>query len=156
VTVLSLSSCSTFDHRDAVATVNGSEFTRDDLAATLRSGVAQSMFQFENDGGNALTTSADTVISIWVVLQAFDDAGAVDFTDPTVAQALATKYPADWATASPKVRVFLERYTTFANQQSANTLDRTKLLAAVHAAQVHVDSRYGYWDAARASIVPFI
>ena len=66
---------------------------------------------------------------------------------------LATQYKDDFSKAPPKVQELLTQLQTYHAQ--AGTADAAKLYTAVSKANVHVDSRYGYWDAAQASVVPF-
>lgn len=154
VAALALSSCSTFGHNDAVATVNGRELSRTELSDLLHNTVVQDTLTGALDNDRAsLGGQADQIIGIWISLQVAERSGLVDFTGTTAATSLTTQYKDGFTKAPPKVQQLLTQLQTFHEQ--TGTADAAKLYAAVQQAKVHVDSRYGYWDAAQASVLPF-
>ncbi len=160
--VVALSSCSSTDKPDVVASVDGVELTRDDLDAMLKNEVVQDgLGTGELNGDQAsLPDQADRVISIWIVLEAVNANGAAQLDDQGAAanQVLTTaggNYQSSFESSAGVTRDLITRYISFQTQLQAGTLDSAKLQAAVKAADVHVDSRYGYWDAAQASVIPF-
>ncbi len=153
--MLGFSSCATFNRADAVATVNGVTLSRSDLAAALKSPILQNALQLPAAIDRTDQSSASTLIDTWVVLNALDRSGAVDLTGDTERAALAKQFPNDFPQASPAVQRLAVQYTAFRAKIQAGGLDRVELLAAVQAADIHVDSRYGYWDATAAAIRPF-
>ena len=150
-----LSGCATFNRADAVATVNGKQLSRAELTDALQNQIVQEQITSQTDQGRSTQQDAGTIISIFIVLNAVEQSGAVDLTGTTQQAALEKKYPAVFAASSPEVQRLLVQYAAFAEETSKSTLDRAKLLADVQAADVHVDSRYGYWDPAAASVRPF-
>ncbi|MEO5901788.1 MAG: hypothetical protein ABIR68_16900 [Ilumatobacteraceae bacterium] len=66
---------------------------------------------------------------------------------------LATEYKVDFTGAPQKVQQLLTQLEAYHNQ--VGSLDGAALYAAVQKANVHVDSRYGFWDPAQASVLPF-
>lgn len=161
VAALTLSSCGSATQTDVVARVGDTELTRDDLQELLNNRIVQEALQTgELDGDKAdMTTQAERVISIWIALEAFQTSGAAALDGDASADAVLSSLPGDYRTqfdtAGQRTQDLITRYIAFQNQYSANSLDRTQLSAAVQAADVHVDSRYGYWDPAQASVVPF-
>lgn len=155
--MVALSSCSTFNRADSVAVAGGSTLHRDGLSQLLRNPIVQNALQNgELDGAQAeLGSQADRIISIWIVLNVIDHSGAADLSGTAEQAALTTKYAADFTSASPTVQQLLTQYAAFVSQRQAGTLDQAKVSAAVTSAKVHVDSRYGRWDGAQASVVPF-
>jgi len=154
VAALALSSCSTFNRNDAVATVDGMELSRSELSDLLRNNVVQNRLTGPLDANRAsLSGQADQVIGIWISLQVVKKSGLADLSGVAEQGQLTTEFKDDFTGASPKVQQLLTQLEAFHNQ--AGTLDPAALYAAVKKANVHVDSRYGYWDAAQVTVVPF-
>ncbi len=151
-----LSSCATFNRADAVATVNGKTFSRAELTDALKNPIVrQQIITSPISGDSASQDQAGTIISIWIVLNATEQAGIIDLTGDSQRAALAAKFPADFKASSPDMQRLLVQYAAFAEGTTKSTAERTQLLAAIKAANVHVDSRYGYWDPVSASVRPF-
>lgn len=150
-----LSACATFNRADAVATVNGKDLSRAELTEALKNRIVQEQITSETDEGRSTQQQAGTIISIFIVLNAVEQAGAVDMTGASQQAALEKRYPDVFKASTPEIQRLLVQYTAFAEETSKSTVERSKLLAAVQAADVHVDSRYGYWDPASASVRPF-
>lgn len=159
--VVALSSCSSTAKPDVVASVDGVELTRDDLDSMLNNRVVQDgLGTGELNGDQArIPDQADRIISIWIVLEAVNAQGAAQLDDEATANSVLTAaggdYQSSFDSSTGATRDLITRYVSFQTQLQAGTLDSAKLQAAVKAADVHVDSRYGYWDAAQASVIPF-
>lgn len=150
-----LSSCATFEKTDAVATVDGATLSQTELAEVLKSPIVQSALQLPAVTDRADQSTAGTVIGTWVVLNALDRSGVIDLTSDTARAALTKQFPNDFPSAPPAVQNFAIQYTELSSKAQAGGLDRPKLLGAVRAADIHIDSRYGYWDPTTASVMPF-
>jgi len=66
-----------------------------------------------------------------------------------------TEFEQSFADATGPTRDLITRYIAFQTQYQAGTLNSDAMRTAVQSADIHVDSRYGYWDAAKASVLPF-
>jgi hypothetical protein len=157
VALVALSACSTFNRNDSVATVGGDALSRTELAQLLNNPLVQDDFGTGpvTDSQATVGDQADTVIGVWVVLAALRRSGTVDISGADQRAALTAQYTTDFTSAPATVQQLLTEYGAFHEQFEAGTLDQAKLLAAVQATSVHVDSRYGYWDGATASVQPF-
>jgi hypothetical protein len=158
---LTLSSCSSVDHPNAVATVDDAVLTRDDLDQLLNNRIVQEAVgtgELDGDVAN-VPDQADRVISIWIVLEAISAHDAAQLDDEATANSLLTglggDYQSQFDSSTGATRDLITRYIAFQTQYQAGTLDADELRAAVQAADVHVDSRYGYWDEQQASVFPF-
>ncbi|MEO5901789.1 MAG: hypothetical protein ABIR68_16905 [Ilumatobacteraceae bacterium] len=81
VAALALSSCSTFNRNDAVATVDGTELSRTELSDLLRNTVIQNQLTGALDDNRAsLSGQADQVIGIWISLQVVRQSGLADLS----------------------------------------------------------------------------
>jgi len=158
---IALSSCSSADHPNAVATVDDAALTQDDLEQLLNNKVVQEALGIgqPTNGVANLATQADAVISVWVVLEAIAAQGAASLDDEAPASSVlataGTDFEQSFAAATGPTRDLITRYIAFQTQNQAGTLDSDAMRTAVHSADVHVDSRYGYWDEAKASVLPF-
>ncbi|MFT3853241.1 MAG: hypothetical protein QM733_10945 [Ilumatobacteraceae bacterium] len=158
---LTLSSCGTnpVSQRDVVARVGDAELTRDELDEMLNNRIIQETLQTGAVDGTAATMSqADNVISLWISLEALQAGGAASLDDDPTVDSVLSSLPGDYKTqfdsAGGGTQTLISRFIALQNVLD-NTQDRSKLVAAIQAADVHVDSRYGYWDAERVALIPF-
>lgn len=154
VAALALSSCSTFSRNDAVATVDGRQLSRSELSELLSNSVIQNQLTGALDGDRAsLSGQADQIIGIWISLQVVHKNGLADLSGAAEQTQLTTQYKDAFTGASPTVQQVLTQLEAYHNQVGG--LDGAALYAAVKKANIHVDSRYGYWDAEKVSVLPF-
>lgn len=157
---LTLSSCAhSPTQTDVVARVGDATLTRDELDEMLNNRIIQETLQTGVvDGDTATMSQAQNVISLWISLEALQAGGAAALDDdPTVDSVLST-LPGDYRTqfdsAGDSTQTLISRFIALQTVLN-NTQDRSQLIAAIQAADVHVDSRYGYWDSERVALIPF-
>ena len=159
VAALTLSSCGSSVKGDAVASVGDAELTRDDLDTMLNNRVVQDILTGEIDGDTATVEQTDSVIRLWIWLEAAHAAGVADLDDEATAKALLDQQGGDYTTAFDEstgaTRELLTRFLTASSLVNAKTLTSEQLSGAAQAADVSVDSRYGFWDAERSNVFPF-
>lgn len=158
---LTLSSCSDspVSQQDVVARVGDATLTRDDLDEMLNNRIIQETLQTGAVDGNTATMSqADNVISLWISLEALQAGGAAALDEDASADSVLSSLPGDYKTqfdgASDITQTMISRFIALQNVLN-NTEDRSKLITTIQAADVHLDSRYGYWDPERVAVIPF-
>ncbi len=96
---------------------------------------------------------------MWIVLEAIaaHDAASLDDEAPasSILATAGTEFEQSFAAATGPTRDLIIRYIAFQTQNQAGTLNSDAMRTAVQSADIHVDSRYGYWDGAKASVLPF-
>ena len=159
---LTLSACGSdpVSQQDVVARVDEAKLTRQDLDDLLNNAIVQGEVSGELDGDVAkLGSQADQVISLWISFEAISQEGSTDLDDEPTANSVVTRVGGEYQTSYEQstgvTRDFLTRFIAFITQQQTGTLQPATLAPIVQSADVVVDSRYGYWDPARLSVIPF-
>jgi phage tail tape-measure protein len=150
----SLTSCATFRHHDAAATVNGTTLSQDELGAMASSPVGIALLKEAPVGGSMTGGSARALLGGWISLHAIDDAGLVDqATKDDARKQISEKYAEKWAASPPEMQdlAVLNGAVSFLAQN--NKLDQAALHLAVSTAKVTVDPRYGRWDPTKANVI---
>ena len=162
VAALTLSACGSdpVSQQDVVARVDEAKLTRQDLDDLLNNAIVQGEVSGELDGDVAkLGSQADQVISLWISFEAISQEGSTNLDDEPTANSVVTRVGGEYQTSYEQstgvTRDFLTRFIAFITQQQSGTLQPATLAPIVQAADVDVDSRYGYWDPARVSVIPF-
>ena len=160
VAALTLSSCAhSPTPTDAVARVGDAVLTRDDLDEMLNNRIIQETLQTGPvDGDTATMSQADNVITLWISLEALQAGGGTALDgDPTADSVLST-LPGDYKTqfdgASDTTQTMISRFVALQGLLKDDQV-RAQLVTVIQAADVYVDSRYGYWEADRLSVIPF-
>jgi hypothetical protein len=91
-------------------------------------------------------------------LEALQAAGAAALDGDAAAGSVLSTLPGDYKSqfdgASNITQTMISRFVALQGLLNT-TQDRTKLVSAIQAADVHVDARYGFWDPARVAVMPF-
>ena len=158
---LTLASCSDspVSQQDVVARVGDATLTRDDLDEMLNNRIIQeTLGTGAVDANSATMSQVDNVISLWISLEALQAGGAAALDEDASADSVLSTLPGDYRTsfdsASGNTQTLISRFIALQTVLS-NTQDRSALVTAIQGADVHVDSRYGYWNPERVAVVPF-
>ncbi|MEO5723083.1 MAG: hypothetical protein ABIQ39_17270 [Ilumatobacteraceae bacterium] len=154
--VASLSSCSTFRAVDSVAVVNGHELSKDGFSTIVNSQLGKDAFKAAPQNGQVSMEFAESLITLWVQVEALGQSDVVDLT-PTAAeqQATAAAYPNSWASAPDTVKQMVTRLDVLKNVIQSKTAPTADLIAAIKDAKIKISSRYGYWDSSQVRVQPF-
>lgn len=164
VAALTLSSCGdAVTQGDVVAEVDDAQLTGDELEAIMSDPVVTSLFQTPAPAdGSMELNAADQIATVWVWLEATTQQDIAQLDDEAVAKeqlksALGDDAVAQYDATTGAVRTFLTRVLVVNQQLRAEppSVTADELREASRAADVRVDSRYGYWDLDRASILRF-
>ena len=154
LTIASLTSCATFRHNDAAATVNGVTLSQDELGAMANSPVGADLLQESPVGGTMTGASTRALLGGWIGLHAIDDAGLVDqSTKDDARRQISEQYGEKWALSPPQMQdlAVLNGAISFLAQN--NKIDQEAVKVAVSTATVSVDPRYGRWDPASSTVL---
>lgn len=99
-------------------------------------------------GGVANGEGVRKVVNFWVGLTAIREAGLLDqATMDRIREELATQLGAQWTETSPEMQDLAVELNTVTLAQQEGSIQNGAVDAAVRAANVSVDPRYGRWDA---------
>jgi hypothetical protein len=157
VAVLGLASCSTVSANDDAASVNGHDLSQDDLHDMLESDLATLLLQAAPTDGVANGNSVRALLSAWVVSTALIDTGVGADADraQVAADLAADPQLGEGFTAAPEaLRELLVDSRILGGADPALTTEE-QILSVTAAADIDVDSRYGYWDDTTGYVVAF-
>jgi hypothetical protein len=154
---LSLSACTTFTDNDAAARVNDVTLTITEFNEMLESELVVTRLQVGGDTSDFPADQARSVLGAWVVFAAADAAGLFTAEAKAAARDTLSTSPQvgeQFAAASPSVQDLFILSTALDQLAQTGAVTEEQLRIAATDADVHVDSRYGAWDASLLSIVP--
>ena len=153
VVALGLSSCATFENQ-RVASVNDHDLTQDDLQVMLDSELGQTLLNSAPIDGQMVGSSVRSIVSAWIALQSFSDAGLLTAEQLEAARTTATTQYGDVFSNAPALMQELATLNVAAGTAIQNQeIDQQQALDAVRDADVSVDSFYGAWDDESLSVV---
>ncbi len=152
--IASLTSCATFRHNDAAATVNGHTLTQDQLGAMASSPIGTDLLKESPVGGMMTGGGARALLGGWIGLHAIDDAGLVDQpTKDDARKQISEQYGEQWTSTPTEMQDLAVLNGAIGFLAKNNQLDQQAVKAAVSSADVVVDPRYGRWDPSKALVV---
>lgn len=156
VLTIGLSSCAELSTNQVAASVNGAELSRDDLAGMIESQLGQELLQATPDAGFIDANSARGLLSAWAAINSFVQAGVGDDVDRAeVEAALASQYGDVWTAASQPMKELAVSNLVIGQSIQSGAVTTDQLQEIVRAADVTVDSRYGWWNAEQFSVSAF-
>jgi hypothetical protein len=152
----SLSSCATFSNHGDAAKVASTALSQHDLEVMTSNDLA-SQAAGATDG--VLLPEGElnrNVLTFWVQVTALTQAGTVTQAQMDAVRDIAAKtYATTWEGAPKQLQDVVLKQIAVANALQAGTLDRDQVLASISGADVHVDSRYGWWNPAKVTVTAF-
>jgi hypothetical protein len=152
---LTAASCATFDTQ-RVAAVNERELSQDDLTVILEHPIGQQLAQSAPIEGIMSGSSVRAALSVWILVEAFDQAGQItqDLLDQATANIGQGGPVAEYESAPPVVKDLALRLTAIQVGIQSGLFSIDEISAAAADADISVDSVYGFWDDAAASVIP--
>jgi hypothetical protein len=148
VATLSMSSCATLESNDDAASVGSHQLTQDDLQVMLESELGQSLIAATPADGVIDANVVRGLIGAWIRSTALKDAGVGDgFDSSAIEESLATSQPS-WPTAPQIMRDLAIDVFSVQELLRQGELDEQLVVSTMTAADIDVDSRYGYWNPA--------
>lgn len=151
-----LSSCSTFTSNNDVASVGGHSLSQDDLQLMLDSGLGQALLNNAPRDGVIDAGSARAIINAWIQLTAFAEAGIGTDVDTSEIEADLADSLDSWNDAPPVMRELAINNIAIGTLKEQGGIDEDQIRSVLLDADIAVDSRYGRWDDAALSVVPFV
>lgn len=161
VAALGLASCADASSNELTtnkiaASVGGVDLSQDDLAAILASDLGKDLLQAEPINGFIDANSARGLISAWIGINSMISAGVgADVDRSAVEQALQQQYAAVWESAPGPMRELAIANLVIGEAVQTGAVTTEELQEIVGAADVTVDSRYGWWSGEQFSVQPF-
>ena len=153
VAVVSFSSCSTVDHLDTVASVNGADLSEDEFDGLATSENVRTLFGLDALAEPSAEYLRD-VIEAWIVVETVDQLRVADaVTDEEVAAFLDTLLPEGWQDDAAGAAV-VEGLARIQVGIDKGLLDVAAAQAALAEFDIDVASRFGRWDAAELNVSP--
>lgn len=155
VASVAFAGCATFDRNDTAAKVDGVTLSRGTLGAMVESDLAGQLLGEQVRGGLADGNATRSLLAAWILLTAVDRAGLAPQADRAgVETELASRFGELWTAAPQEMRDLAVLNGTVSNLVNAGTLDQDAAVAALNAADVYVDPRYGVWRPDTISVAP--
>jgi hypothetical protein len=152
--LLALSSCSTFNHNEVAAQINGDSLSNAELSQMVRSDLYATVLQSGVVGGLTNGDAARALLDGWLKLQLLEQSGAFKDVDrKAVANGLEQTNGDAWTAAPVVLQDLLVRNAAATQLSTAGTLDTATALKNLATAEVFIDPRYGRWDSASSSVV---
>jgi hypothetical protein len=161
VAALGLASCADGSSNELTsnkiaASVEGVELSQDDLAAILSSDLGTELLQASPIDGFIDATSARGLISAWVGINSMIAAGVgADLDRAEIESSLAQQFAEVWDSAPAPMRDLAIANVVVGEAVQTGAVTTEELQAIVSAADVTVDSRYGWWSGEQFSVLPF-
>jgi hypothetical protein len=151
----SLTACSTFDRNDLAASVGDSELSQDEFGVMIESELGIDLLNSSPANGLIDGGSARSLLGAWIGLTALDQAGLVPLDDrDSIVTQLETQFGATWTDAPAVLQDLVVLNVAVGNAVQAGELAQEDVAAAVAAAEVFVDSRYGAWSGTDGRVLP--
>lgn len=146
VATVSLTSCATIESNDEAASVGSHQLTQNQLRAMLESELGQSLIGAVPTDGVVDSNVVRGLIGAWIRSAALNDAGVgQDFDSSELEASLATSQTS-WDTAPQIMRDLAIDVFSVQELIEQGQLDEATMKASLSAADIDVDSRYGYWN----------
>jgi hypothetical protein len=147
VVALGLSSCSTLSTNHDVASVGDHTLSRDDFQTIAESDLSSEVLQSQVvTDGTADGNAARSLISVWVLLNAIQDAKVIGPQDTAAIETTLKSRYATWDSAPQAMKDLLIADQVVGTSVSQGEIDQAEIGEIIADADIAVDARYGYWE----------
>ncbi len=153
-TLLTLSSCASFNQNEIAARINDDSLSNSELSTMVRSDLFANVLQSEIVGGVANGDATRNLLDGWLKLHLLEQSGVFKDVDrKAVANGLEQSSGEVWTAAPVGLRDLLVLNEAARQLSAGGTLDTATALRDLPTANVFVDPRYGRWDPTSGSVV---
>lgn len=155
LSLTSLAGCATFTENNDAASVGARSLSSEQLSTIADNDFTREYLAITPDNTLTKIEIERQVLTSWLVFTALRASGAITDADLAAAKTAAMAKYTTWATGATEMQDIAIEADAVSTAVAAGTINSADLRAIVAAADIAVDSRYGWWNTATFMVTPF-